>query len=557
MAELLKSKLPGGARARRWMLDYPRAMPIVIFLLIGAVTAVSIFSIEAGERDRELAKLREEAQSVASAFERRSDGAAAYLRAGAALFATKGELSREDFAAFVDELRINSNYLGAEGVGWARALAPLQVPAFEAEKSAQFGAPLRVTPRPLVGAARVVPVTYLHPNTERNQRAIGYDMYSESVRRAAMDEAERSVRPTASGRVVLVQEGRSDAPGFLLYMPVFEGLGSSRQLRGFIYSPFNAADFLSSSVQLTPEYNHALRLYDGAPSDDSLLAELGKSQADGLSVLQSVNFANRPMILELEGERGSGLSRLSVLTLAFGLLVAGLLLALIRLLTRQANEDRAALEWLREQDSIRDSLTRELNHRVKNTLANVLSIIALTRHRAERIDDFADALDGRVRALSATHDLLTMSKWGTTPLRDVVEAELAPYLDQSEWVVELNGPPVQLAPNDALSFGLAIHELGTNAARFGALSVVGGIVTLEWDMVADKLVRVVWQERGGPQVSGTRPRGFGLHLIERIVAHELGQPVEIEFLPEGVRCELLVPVRLPSDFALRARSRHP
>ncbi|MDZ7882738.1 MAG: HWE histidine kinase domain-containing protein [Mycobacterium sp.] len=114
-----------------------------------------------------------------------------------------------------------------------------------------------------------------------------------------------------------------------------------------------------------------------------------------------------------------------MVTLVFGLALASLLMLLARLLTQQAFEDQARLAFFEEQHSIRNSLTRELNHRVKNTLANVLSILSLTRRRASGLDDFADSLEGRIRALSATHDLLTVTDWGTTPIRAVIEAEVA------------------------------------------------------------------------------------------------------------------------------------
>lgn len=540
---------------RRWLVEYPRAIPLAIFALIACITALSVYAIEAGERERRQAQLGEEAQTIASAIERRGDAASAYLQAGAALFVTRSDLSRDAFAAFVDSLRLESDYFGAEGIGWARAVAPSEVPAFEREMEAAGSGPFRVSPLAPPGKVKVVPVTFLHPGTERNRRALGYDMYSEPVRRAAMDEAERSVRPTASGRIVLVQEGGSDAPGFLIYMPVYDSTRASRSLRGFIYSPFNAADFLDSAVKLAPDYRHGIRLYDGDPAPDSLLAELGSADATGLKVVQPVNFANRPMVLELTTAASDTLSQLAMLTLIFGLLVASLLLVVVRLLTRQVMEDQAALAWLEEQDSIRDSLTRELNHRVKNALANILSIIALTRRRATSLDQFADGLDGRVRAMSATHDLLTRSEWGTTPLRDVVEAELALYFADDARAIEIAGPPVELAPGDAMSFGLAVHELATNAARHGAFSAPGGAVSVSWEQVKSDLVRVMWQETGAKGGRPSASQGFGLQLIERIVAHELGQPVDISFTSEGIKCVMLVPVRQPSDFALRARYR--
>jgi len=244
-------------------------------------------------------------------------------------------------------------------------------------------------------------------------------------------------------------------------------------------------------------------------------------------------------------------------TLIFGLLVAALLMLLVRMLTQQALEDEASLVWFEEQASIRNSLTRELNHRVKNTLANVLSIIALTRRRADNVDDFAQSLDGRIRALSATHDLLTQSDWGSTPVGAVIDAELLPYAHGAGRAVTLSGPEVELAPNDALSLGLAIHELATNAAKYGALSTPGGKVNVQWQQVADNLVRVEWLERGGPPVKQERARGFGTDLIERIVAHELRHPVELDFDPEGVRCVLLIPVRRPTEFLIRANRGEP
>jgi two-component sensor histidine kinase len=263
-------------------------------------------------------------------------------------------------------------------------------------------------------------------------------------------------------------------------------------------------------------------------------------------------------MLVIEHEDHQVLSPLSMMTLIFGLALASLLMLLARLLTQQAFEDQARLAFFEEQHSIRNSLTRELNHRVKNTLANVLSILSLTRRRASGLDEFADSLEGRIRALSATHDLLTVTDWGTTPIRAVIEAELQHFREVLDDAILLAGPELELAPNDALSFGLAIHELATNAAKYGALSVPGGKVTIHWSRGDDpaaetEWAEVEWQEVGGPPVAGQRRRGFGTELIEKVVAHELRQPVMLDFAPTGVRCVLRVPVRRPADFRIREK----
>lgn len=540
------------SRTKRWLVRYPRALPASIFLLVAAITVLSVFAIERGVDQRISVQMRSRAMAIASALERRANASSAYLRAGAALLATLDDVPATRFRRFVSELRLDADYRGAEGIGWARVVYPDQVDAFDAQMAEE--APGRVTlyPRPDGAQPYSVPVTYLQPDTERNRRALGFDMFSEPVRRAAMIEAERTARPTASGKVVLQQEGSGEAPGFLIYMPVFEPAPGGRRLRGYIYSPFNAEDFLASALELEDAGDFGVRVYSGSPSPDHLLASLDGDGQDEMRAVERVSIANSPWVLEVDSAGTEGLSGLSIVTLVFGLLVASLLMLLVRMLTQQALEDEAQLHWFEEQASIRNSLTRELNHRVKNTLANVLSIIALTRRRADDLDQFATALDGRIRALSATHDLLTKSDWGTTPIRSVVEAELKPYAYAADHEIDLQGPEIELAPNDALSLGLAMHELATNAAKYGALSKPGGKVSVHWKLTTDSLVRIEWQESGGPPVPQERNRGFGTDLIERIVAHELDNPVELHFDPGGVRCVMAIPVRRPTEFAMRA-----
>ena len=532
---------------------YPRAVPLLIFLLTCAVIGVSVYGIELSEGQKQKAQLHQTAMGITTALERRADANAAYLRAGAALLASQGDVSAESFSRFVGELRLESDYRGADGIGWAPLVPRAGIAAFEKVMRREFSEDFVVHPALPRDRPYVVPVTFLHPDSVRNRRAIGFDMYSEAVRRAAMVEAEKGERPVASGKVVLAQEGDGNAPGFLIFMPVFERNGGGHRVRGFIYSPFSAQAFLDAALRMESPGEFGVRLYDKSVGPGHLLAEL-HSPAPGNAVAErKLLIAGHSWVLQVRASDRQTLSPLSLLTLIFGLLIASLLLVVARLLTQQALEDQEALAWLQQQNSIRSSLTRELNHRVKNTLANVLSIVALTRRRATDLDSFAEGLDGRIRALSATHDLLTQSDWGATPIRSVIEVELAPYAKAGEHQLNLSGPDVELAPNDTLSLGLAIHELATNAAKYGALSTAGGKVAVSWYRLSDTLARIEWVEAGGPPVPEGRVRGFGTDLIEKIVAHELGNPVDLRFEEHGVECSLTVPVREPSEFALRAR----
>ena len=532
---------------------YPRALPLGIFLLIFAITILSIFAIERSETQQESARQDARTTAIASALERRANASSAYLRAGAALLSTMEDVPAGEFRRFVSELRLDADYRGAEGIGWAQVVDANDIPAFNSFMAEQGQSGVAVFPLPQGSERIAIPVTFLQPDTERNRRALGFNLYSDPLRRTAMEEAEENFRPTATDMVVLLQEGEGDAPGFLIFMPVFEADETGRRLKGFIYSPFNANDFLQSALQLEDAGSYGVRLYDSDMAEGNLLASTFDGPLDNReTATETISIANNTWRLAVSKREARGLSGLAMATLIFGLLVASLLMILVRMLTQQAQEDESALAWFEEQASIRNSLTRELNHRVKNTLANVLSIIALTRRRTDDVKSFADGLDGRIRALSATHDLLTQSDWGSTPVRAVLDAELLPYAHKTDHAVELTGPAVELAPNDALSLGLAVHELATNAAKYGALSQPGGKVTVEWKLVAANLVRVEWTERGGPPVAQERGRGFGTDLIERIVAHELRNPVELDFDPEGVRCVLRIPVREATEFMMRA-----
>jgi two-component sensor histidine kinase len=550
-------------RARRWLVLYPRAIPLVIFLALAAITALSVFAIESNARARERAVMREYAQGVAAALDRSGSAFASYLRAGAALFASVEEVNPATFDSFVRALKLNTEYSGAEGIGWIPVIEARDLGTFLARTRASQPAYPEIFPAPASTTSRVAPVTMFAPATALNRRALGYDMYSDPARAAAMAEAELTLRPAASGRIVLRQETSGTAPAFAIYMPVFRmgpdgGGADDRRLAGFVYTPFRAREFLDAAIDRLGQGRFGVRLYDGEVSTGHLLVAHSIGDSAKETVEQEVTIADRKLMLVIESGQAQVLSPLSMVTLIFGLALASLLMLLARLLTQQAFEDQARLAFFEEQHSIRNSLTRELNHRVKNTLANVLSILSLTRRRASGLDDFADSLEGRIRALSATHDLLTVTDWGTTPIRAVIEAELQHFREVLDDAIILEGPALELAPNDALSFGLAVHELATNAAKYGALSVPGGQVTIRWQRggsadAETEWAEVEWQEVGGPPVASQRRRGFGTELIEKVVAHELRTPVTLDFAPTGVRCVLRVPVRRPADFKIREK----
>lgn len=219
------------------------------------------------------------------------------------------------------------------------------------------------------------------------------------------------------------------------------------------------------------------------------------------------------------------------------------------------NEDGEIVRWFgtntdvsvhqRQEQHLR-LMVEELNHRVKNTLATVQSIVGQTLRRQETSAHIREDLTARLLALSHAHDVLTNEKWSGADLHEIVAQAAAPYRQKGrEDRFVLDGPNVRLTPRTAIALALALHELATNAAKYGALSTPEGRVELDWTLEGDDRLRLTWRERGGPVVTAPTRTGFGTRLIQRGLAAELGGRVELSFLPEGVVC--IVEAQLGDD----------
>lgn len=189
-------------------------------------------------------------------------------------------------------------------------------------------------------------------------------------------------------------------------------------------------------------------------------------------------------------------------------------------------------------------LLGELDHRVKNILAIVSAVISQTLKTTTTPEAFAIEVGGRVQAIAKAHSLLTQSGLGEVSLHVILRTELAPY-DRGEGNLVISGPDVALTPKAALALAMALHELASNAAKYGALSTVSGRLTIRWTATGDgggRTLTLAWTETGGPAVSPPTRRGFGTTLIERSLTHEIDAEVTREFLVDGLLCTIVIPL---------------
>ncbi|MBM3527836.1 MAG: PAS domain S-box protein [Alphaproteobacteria bacterium] len=200
----------------------------------------------------------------------------------------------------------------------------------------------------------------------------------------------------------------------------------------------------------------------------------------------------------------------------------------------------------REFEQRQKLLIDELNHRVKNTLATVQSLATQTARGTDTPEEFRSAFEGRLIALSQAHDQLTRRHWTSADLRDLVAASVLPHVTEAEGRIALEGCAVTVAPRIALTLALALHELTTNAAKYGALSNPAGRIAIRWRVrdgdLPTRRLWIEWSEQGGPEVSAPRHQGFGTRFIVGSVSAELQGTARLDFAAEGLRCTMEIPI---------------
>ena len=217
--------------------------------------------------------------------------------------------------------------------------------------------------------------------------------------------------------------------------------------------------------------------------------------------------------------------------------ISGAVITMVDLSQRKAAEKQQQL------------LVRELDHRVKNTLAMVASISARTAAKADTVEAFQEIFSGRIQALAATHNLLLQNSWSSLELGEIVQSELAPYVEDAAGNVTIDGLKIAVAPRAAIAFGLVVHELTTNAVKYGALSQEGGHLAVRavgGGAGKSEPFVIEWREAGGPQVPPLGRKGFGYTVITRSLQYGSGGGAEFDFDPSGLVCRISIP---PEDLS--------
>lgn len=201
-----------------------------------------------------------------------------------------------------------------------------------------------------------------------------------------------------------------------------------------------------------------------------------------------------------------------------------------------------AMVVLKDRDRARSRTLREMNHRMKNMLAIIMAIANETRRRATSLEQFGNAFEGRLMALSKSHEALGDPEWHGGDLQALITQCCKPFCDEAR--LDLQGPTVELPPKATVGIGMALHELATNAAKYGALSTPNGKIKVHWDLPDEsglRILRLQWLERNGPPMPSARNEGFGSVLLRSIVERDLGGKLDMTFARDGLHCIICIP----------------
>jgi PAS domain S-box-containing protein len=197
----------------------------------------------------------------------------------------------------------------------------------------------------------------------------------------------------------------------------------------------------------------------------------------------------------------------------------------------------------KQAEQHQELLVAELDHRVKNILAQVAVVAVSTRQGSHSIDGFLRSLDGRIQSMAATHTLLSKSGWQSVGLDALVRNQLAPYATDTN--ITISGTDIMLTAAETQAVAKVLHELATNAAKYGALSITGGHISVNWDCKSNgdrANLSLVWQELDGPTVKSEAQSSYGTNLIRNLIPHELGGKVDLVFASDGVSCRIEIPI---------------
>lgn len=471
----------------------------------------------------------DQAERVAAQFNVRLRDHVAILEGVRALYQSDAAASGPGIRAYLAALQPQVHAPGMEGIGIAAAMRADTPAAVEAQLRENYGQDIKVWPatdQP-VGFA----VALVEPYTPRRHAALGFDMYSEPVRRAAMRRAWQTGRPAASGIVQLAQERAATVkqPGFLIYLPIYvrnpanaatktvATANDARPIEAFVYAPFRVNDMMKAVLgsQLDRVAGIEIRAGDGPAAP--VVYRKGNMGWDTQE--QVLRIADRQWTMRISyGRFFERLGRPLGIFL-FGIALAVLATQLHRVQQRRVGAAQALADEQARHAADRELMIGEMAHRMKNAFARIGALARITLRESASLDEFEAKFDGRMRALSDAKQMLVTGAVDSVDLGRIIRRELELAGIPSEQLAAVAGPDVRLDDDAAQAISLAVHEFVTNSVKYGALAGKGHLA-VGWHRDAGDIA-LDWTESDLPETPQVDTESFGTQFIRTLIERQL------------------------------------
>ncbi|WP_137870849.1 CHASE domain-containing protein [Sphingopyxis sp. 2PD] len=523
-----------------------RFVGLVILLATLAAATASFLYNQSEEADR--------AERVAAQVNMRLHDHVAVLKGVRALYQSDAAASGPGIRAYLAALQPQVQAPGMEGVGIAAAMRADTPAAVEAKLRENYGRDIKVWPMTDQPVGFVV--VLVEPFTPRRNAALGFDMYSNPTRRAAMRRAWQTGQPAASGIVQLAQEKgvKVKQPGFLIYVPVYARApagtnpetiatsGDSRPIEAFVYAPFRTNDMMKAVLGTQLDAIDGIEIFAGEGPSAPLVFRKGTMGWDAQE--QILRVADRQWTMRIS--YGRLLERLGrpIAILIFGIALALLATQLHRVQRRRIDAFQAlAAEKARHAED-RELMIGEMAHRMKNAFARIGALARITLRESASLDEFETKFDGRMRALSDAKQMLVTGAVDNVELGKIVRRELELAGWPSDRLAATTGPDVRLDDEGAQALSLAIHEFVTNSIKYGALSGQGDLA-VAWRRDGGD-VEFSWIETGLPETPQIDSESFGTHFIRSLIERQLKGHWQRRAADHGLSITIRWPDREPA-----------
>ncbi|MER8897664.1 CHASE domain-containing protein [Mesorhizobium sp. M0676] len=532
--------------------------PILAFIAVALISLTMAGFAYFATQEAARIKFEATADDALNRIESRIDLHLSLLRSTQALFdARNGEISGSEFKAFFSALNVDNNFAGLRGIGYLRLAKTGDEAAVERDMLRDRGAAHTVYPD--TTQPWRTPVVLFEPLDPANESTIGYDMFTEPVRREAIEKALADDAQHASGLVQLGQDtgAAQTFTGFLVFVRLNvetapDGINASRSsTSGLLYAAFRARDLFQTALSRTPLLPVNTAIYDGTADADNLLFQSETppvaSFGDRLLVTRKIIVAGRPwtVLFRPTSAFSQPSSRaIPVMLGLFGLLLAGAI-ALVARYQERAYDAKSLLHETTEKSLLeKDLMLQEMKHRIKNSITRVLAIARQTAAQATDVQEFSTSFSARLQAMAASQDMLTRSRWQKADLGDLLRIELGQVFGKELPEGILSGPQVLLDERTTQALGLTFHELATNALKYGEAGNSVGALKVNWSFEgrgSERMLVLNWREAGQKELEAPSKTGFGTKLIDLNVTQELRGTIARDFRVDGLTVEIRIP----------------